>query len=168
MRQVLIVVSLFCLSFICKGQVKDNQDYLKASKLYIVDGIPVPKEKIKQDDILIIQTVSGKKLSEGIYDIRPDLDSVIVIVTKQSATKQYQIKLSAFSREYESYLKGHNNKDDDIQYIVHSDPLEKQEVLNFLYKLPPEKIIGVTFTERPGPNGTGTQKTVIIETKVGE
>lgn len=95
-------------------------------------------------------------------------NGVLVITTKGYAIKQYQNKLSAFSREYESYLKSHNGKDDDIQYVVHSDPLEKQEVLNFLYKLPPEKIIGVTFTERRGLNGNGSQKVVIIETKVGE
>lgn len=94
--------------------------------------------------------------------------ATIFIITKPFAIKSYQEKLSLFSREYQSYLKSQNGKDDDIQYVVHNDPLEKQEATNFLYNLPPEKIIGVTFTERHWLNGNGTQKVVIIETKVGE
>jgi len=156
---------------------KDTARHLRPTKkiqgaLCVIDDIIVPDSAYlitynsKRDDIFLVSVlvdsnaikVYGKSGSGG----------VILITTKQYAKKQYQNKLSSFSREYESYLKSHNGKDDDIQYVVHSDPLEKLEVLNFLYKLPPEKIIGVTFTERPMPNGKGTQKTVIIDTKVGE
>ena len=41
-------------------------------------------------------------------------------------------------------------------------------LIDALYKIPPEKIIGVTFIEEHRPNGIGSTKTVVIETKIGE
>ncbi len=184
MRNLVVVFMLFCFfNSVFAKQVDNNKvDTTKVASwielgrkydnpLFLLDGTIVNVSSDSQltnldpKNVFTIDIVEDKS-SPAIS--REKQRTAINILSKGYAIKQYQNKLSAFSREYESYLKTHNNKDDDIQYVVHSDPLEKQEVLNFLYKLPPEKIIGVTFTERPGPNGTGTQKTVIIETKVGE
>jgi hypothetical protein len=171
MKQALIIIIFFCFSFICKGQVKKvgidtSLNYFNSTVIYIVDGAPVRKVTVTPEDIFSKDVLKGEQLA-ALY-VNKRLDTVTVIITKKAAIGYYQKKLSAFSREYETYLKDHNGKDDDIQYVVHNDPLEKREVINFLYKLPPEKIIGVTFTERPALNGTVTQKVVIIETKVGE
>jgi len=161
--KVSIIIFLFSLSFICKGQAVDTSlNYLNGSVIYIVDGAPARKESIRQEEIFSKDILKGEQLN-AIYGNKR-LDTVTVIITKKGAAKRYQLKLSAFSRDYQSYIESHDNNDDNIQYIVHNDPLEKGEVMNFLYKLPQEKIIGVTFTEN---TGTG-KKIVIIDTKVGE
>ena len=156
MKASFVTLLLFCFVVSAKAQVDTS---LNGGSVFVVDGTVVSKNAVKQTDIYSKDVLKGDKLTE-LY-VEKKLDSVTVIVTKKGALLYYQNKLSSFSREYESYLKSHNNNDDDIQYVVHNDLLEKQESVSYLYKLPSEKIISVTFMERP-------RKIVTIEIKVGE
>src|SRR4051812_22015346 len=123
MKQVLAIIGLFCFSFISKGQVtKPANAYLNGGVVYIVDGAPVRKETIKPQDIFSKDILTGEQLN-AIYGNK-QLDTVTIIMTKKAAMVYYQNKLSAFSREYESYLKGNNNNDSDINYVIHGEPIE--------------------------------------------
>jgi len=167
MKQVAVIIGFFCFSFVCKAQVtKGGNTY--ANVAYIVDGVSAQKETIKPQDVFSKDVLTGRQLT-AIYDNK-GLDTLTIVVTKKGAIRYYQNKLSAFSREYESYLKSNNNNDSDIHYVVHGESIESKgdERIDALYKIPPEKIIAVTFTESSRANGNGTNKVVLIETKIGE
>jgi len=150
MRSTLIIILGICFSFICKAQVDTSLNYLNESKLYVLDGILTPKEAIKSENILIRQVVSREDIYKMMSGVRPGLDSIIVIVTRQAAIKQYQEKLSSFSEKYKNYLETWHNNDEDFTYSLNKNLWigRSDEVIKILYNIPKEKIIRVDFNEK--------------------
>lgn len=142
---------LFCLfSSINSGaQSKiDSSNYLNDKVVYVVDGIPVNKVKVNNEDILTKDVLKGPAI-EALHSEK-QIDSVIVIVTKNSAVTQYQKKLGAFSKKYKNYLQSHRNIDEDFLYVVDGIPVqgERSDIIKTLYKIPSGKIKEVGFNKK--------------------
>lgn len=90
--------------------------------------------------------------------------TVVYVITKSFAKKEYQKKLSAFSTDYRNYLEAHSNNDDEVQYILNTQLLknDSDELFDLFNKLSPEKITNVAFT------GVKGKKTLIIDIKFDE
>ncbi|HTD40332.1 MAG TPA: hypothetical protein VK671_06900 [Mucilaginibacter sp.] len=133
--------------------------------LYVMDGMPIPKELVNKDDILIKEVVTGKKLEEMGWYPNKKLDSVIIIVTKKSAVMEYQFKFSTFSKKYKDYMKSHQNNDEDFLYVLDGIPVQgkRDDIIRALYKIPSEKIKEVGFNKKQPTDGSTTL--VIINTK---
>jgi len=178
----LLLIIFLAVSLNSFAQTRDSLNRRSARRIASIEAPPLPEPMLIVNEKLYnsaLESIDARTIIN--MQVTSDSSSVsatrgrksrktIFIITKPFAVKSYQEKLGAVSREYQSYLKEHNGKDDDIQYILNNDPLENKgnETANVLYKLPPEKIIGVTFTERPMPNGIGSQKVVIIDAKAHE
>jgi len=181
MKLLLIILLFISLNSFAQSR-GDSLNRRPARRMASVEAPPLPEPMLIVDEKLYngtLESIDARIIinmqitsdSSSVANVRGRRSrKTIFIITKPFAVRSYQEKLGAVSREYQSYLKEHNGKDDDIQYILNNDPLENKgnEAANVLYKLPPEKIIGVTFTERPAPNGTDTQKVVIIDAKAHE
>jgi hypothetical protein len=109
-------------------------------------------------DVTIVQAEKG--LEPGLIASR----EFVAITTKASAKAAYQKTLSAYSLDYRNYLDANRNDDGNLQYILNAQLLKNgsNEQLDMLYKLSPEKITNVAFTEING------KKAVIIDIKFDE
>jgi len=136
--------------------------------VYVMDGMPIPKELVSTDDILIKEVVTGKKLEElGAY-LNKKLDSAVFITTKKYATLDYQMKFSTFSKKYEDFLSTHKSHDDSCSYILNGViiPNDSNERIKKLYIIKPQEITGIGIAENPGYNGGESRKyLVLINTK---
>lgn len=129
---------------------------------YIVDGKFVQSvSDIKPTDIF---GVSILKDSAAVALYGPQAaNGAVVITTKPLAIKEYQKKLSAFSKKYQSYI-AEKGDDSKLLYVINNTMLQvgTNHSIRELYQLDPEDIVSVTFkTDRHFTNDA----TVIILTK---
>jgi len=106
-------------------------------------------EKIHPDDILEI-SVMKDALAQAIYGSKA-ANGVIIITTKSYAQRQYQRKLSTFSKSYKDYLKTNKNDDSKPLYVLNGEPLHRTadgDLIKKLYDIPLEKIKSVTFLDK--------------------
>jgi hypothetical protein len=148
-----------------QGVIGPIHESTNDSVLYVQDGMPIPKELIRTDKILIKDVLTGKKLDELAFNHNKKLDSLIVIVTVQGATIAYQMKLSTFSKKYKDYLETHRYDDKDFLYVVDGVQVEgnRNNIIRTLYTIPSEKIKEIRFNQKQAANGSATL--VIINTK---
>ena len=135
----------------------------KGDIIYVVDGVPVSKKQVNTNDILIRQSISGRKLEESGFYPEKMIDSLVVIVTKTSAIKSYQKKFGAFSTKYKEYLENHPT-DDNYAYIINGTQIDYKtpDGIKKLYELPAEKIKKVSFLDG---SKYAVKECVIITTK---
>jgi TonB-dependent SusC/RagA subfamily outer membrane receptor len=131
--------------------------------LYVIDGV-IFKDHVKQinpQDIVRV-TVLKDAQAKTIYGSR-GANGVIVITTRQFVINQYHKKFVAFSKSYSDYLKAHENKDGDLNYILNGFPLEGKmdEIIERLYEIPSEDIRNVTFLDN-SKNSTPVKSALII------
>lgn len=133
--------------------------------VYVMDGMPIPKEFANTNDILFKEVVKGKKLEElGSYSNKK-LDSVVFITTINHAIVDYQMKFSIFSKKYEDYLAMHKNNDEDFLYVLDGVriPGKRGEIVKALFEIPIDIIKEVEFNEKQPTSGS--QTVVVINTK---
>lgn len=120
--------------------------------LFIVDGVPFngrPDDVLVKDvgEIIAIKNVAN----EGAYINRAD-DGAIIIITRKEAIKQYQKKLSAFSKEYKDYLDTHKGDDTGLTYLMWNDGSVRQgssaALTKVLYDLKDGDIKSISFSKR--------------------
>jgi hypothetical protein len=148
-------------NIIASAQTKN--DSLNDRVLYVVDGVPVSKDKLNNDDILVKYVLKGSSL-DALHSEKM-LDSVIVIVTKSNAITQYQKKFSVFSKKYKSYLAAYQNNDEYFLYVLDGVPVQgtRNDIIKTLYEIPSKKIKEVGFNKKQPAHGSATL--VIINTK---
>jgi TonB-dependent SusC/RagA subfamily outer membrane receptor len=121
---------------------------------------------INPDHILNVTVLKGNNAT-AIYGSQAE-KGVVIIITKRYAIKQYQQKLSAFSKEYKTYLLEHQTKADVFEYELNGTALEDSYYGNAqkLFKIPIENIKRVDFLKNPTHNGfSGKTNIVNILTK---
>ena len=143
MKTISLILILFSSCFFYSNAQKND---LKIPKnvLYILDGTPIKKSQmddIKEDNIAEItifkgesaKTLYGKKAKNG----------VIIITTKESASKMYRKKFSEVSQEYSNQIKSISD-DNDILYFVNDQAIQDNKEYK-LYKLKKEEIIEIVL-----------------------
>jgi hypothetical protein len=146
---------------IASAQTKN--DSLNDRVLYIVNGVPVSENAIKNEDILIKYVLKGPSIAA--MNFENEIDSVIAIITKPYAITQYQKKFNAFSKKYKSYLDTHQDNDGDLLFVLDGVPVQgkRNDIIKTLYEIPSRTIKEIGFTEKQPENGSATL--VIINTK---
>jgi len=121
-----------------------------SNPLYVIDGV-IFKDHVKEIDPLDIVKVDVLKdiQAKNIYGSR-GANGVIVITTRQFLINKYHKKFIAFSKSYSDYLKTHENKDGDFNYILNGFPLggKPDEIIERLYEINSEDIQSVTFLDK--------------------
>jgi len=178
MRNLYCFIALLFLSFSAVAQSVDTArkdtskrfmiiDAKSISKnekvLYVIDGV-IFKGHVKQinpQDIVKVNVLKDAQ-AKTIYGSR-GANGVIVITTRQFVINQYHKKFIAFSKSYSDYLKAHENKDGDLNYILNGFPLEGKmdEIIERLYEIPSEDIRNVTFLDN-SKNSTPVKSALII------
>lgn len=177
MRNLYCFITLLFLSFSAVAQSVDTARkdtskqliFLDATSkntskpLYVIDGV-IFKDHVKQinpQDIVKVNVLKDAQ-AKIIYGKR-GANGVIVITTRQFVINQYHKKFVAFSKSYSDYLKAHENKDGDLNYILNGFPLEGKmdEIIERLYEIPSEDIRNVTFLDN-SKNSTPVKSALII------
>lgn len=118
--------------------------------LYVIDGV-IFKDHVKEIDPLDIVKIDVLKdtQAKNIYGSR-GANGAIVITTRQFVINKYHKKFVAFSKSYSDYLRNHENKDGDFNYILNGFPLAgtPDGIIEKLYEVPSEDIISVTFLDK--------------------
>lgn len=140
---------------------------LPDSAIYIVDGTITNKKLngINPHDIFTITFLKEDKASQ--YFESGTRFGVVVIETKTGATKNYQEKLSSFSKKYKNYIETHQNSDNDLVYIIDGVLLEKKnndEMMRTLYGISIENIKTVNYSDN-FLQGMKSEATIFITTK---
>jgi TonB-dependent SusC/RagA subfamily outer membrane receptor len=180
------IICLFLLLNIALGQQANNRPsdsskiiYLDRASpakgynapLYIIDDKESPVSlqnsafnNINPNDILSISVLKDAAAS-GHYGSKA-ANGVIIIITKLYAKQQYQKQFSAFSKKYKRYLKGHQNNDKDVLYILNGVPVnekESDEATRKLYGRPFKQIQKVDYSDKFA-EGVKSGATVFITT----
>ena len=170
MRVLTIIFCLFMsVGALAQGNAARKTDSTtksiqRDSVVYIVDGVPLSKESVKPNDILIENVLTGHQL-DNLY-VNKKLDSVIIIVTKVGAVNSYQKKLSDFSVDYRNYLADHHNSDSRIIYCIDGDLFRGDEKrIKILYNLSANNIDKVSFLKSRDFEGIVTTSLLITTKK---
>lgn len=149
-----------------KAITQPGRKFLNGSVLYVVDEMPIPKELVTTNDILIKEVVTGEKLRELESYSHKRLDSAIFITTKKYAAISYKMKFSAVSEKYKHYMAMHQRKDDSCSYVLngiiltnHSDETSKK-----LYSIKTQEIKEIGILENPWYNGGESRKYLVLIT----
>ena len=131
---MLVFVFGLCLSENTLAQIKN--DSLNDRVVYVVNGVPVSKDKVNNNDILIKSVLKASSIPATTFE--KEIDSAIAIITKTYAITEYQKKFSVFSRKYKDYLETHQNNDDDFLYVLDGVQLEgnRNDIIKTLYEIP--------------------------------
>ena len=118
--------------------------------LYVIDGV-IFKDHLKEidpHDILKVDVLKDIQ-AKNKYGSR-GANGVILITTRQFVINQYHKKFVVFSKSYSDYLKTHENKDGDFNYILNGFPLkgDPDEIIERLAEIPSEDINNVTFLDK--------------------
>ncbi|SHM47085.1 TonB-dependent outer membrane receptor, SusC/RagA subfamily, signature region [Mucilaginibacter sp. OK098] len=164
MRNLYCFIALLFLSYSAVAQSADTarKDTSKhmifldapskntSKPLYVIDGV-IFKDHVKEIDpldIVKIDVLKGPQ-AKSIYGSR-GANGVIVITTRQFVINKCHKKFVAFSKSYSDYLRTHENKDGDFNYILNGFPLAgtPDEIIEKLHEVSSEDIISVTFLDK--------------------
>ncbi|WP_426668415.1 hypothetical protein ACPPVU_19775 [Mucilaginibacter sp. McL0603] len=163
-KVILCMLTVLFFLFLSENTLAQTKnDTLNDKVVYIVNGIPVSKDKINNEDILTKDVIKGPSIAA--LHSEKEIDSVILIITKSSAITQYQKKFGTFSKKYKSYLDTHQNNDEDFIYVLDGVQLKgkRNDIIKTLYEIPSKKIKEVGFNKKQSTDGSATL--VIINTK---
>jgi hypothetical protein len=152
----------FCL---CLIQIALAQNIpFNPNALVILDGVPYHQDvsKINPNDIEDVYVLKAEKAVE-LYG-SAGKNGAILILTKQCMIATVKKRLSMFSKEYKEYIE--SNSDDNITYTLDGGILKRNSlgVAIILFKIPPEQIKEVRFTQEKNSSDS-TTVTVNIATK---
>ncbi|MFI5162737.1 MAG: hypothetical protein ACHQHN_15765 [Sphingobacteriales bacterium] len=164
-----LLAVIFCLVISVSGLAQEKVDsskYVNNNILYVVDGVPVSKEKVDKNEILIRQSISGKKLEESGFYPEKMIDSIVVMVSKNGAIKSYQKKFSAFSKRYKAYLED-KKANKNVLYVLNGVTVSESSIdgIKTLYDMPSKKIKKVFLLKETNPNFSNAAAIVVITTK---
>jgi hypothetical protein len=132
--------------------------------LYVIDGklyyMASVGNRIDAKNILFVEVLKPKAAVK--YGDQGK-NGVIIIASKKFAINSYQVKLGSFSKEYKTYLAGHQNKDDTFEYEVNGVALDDSYYGNAqkLYKISIESIKRVDFLKNSAYNGFSGKTNIV-------
>ena len=143
MKTISLILIIFSSCFFYSNAQKKD---LKIPKnvLYILDGTPIKKSQmgdIKEEDIAEIIVFKGES-AKTLYG-KKGKNGVIIITTKEGATKMYRKKFSEISQEYSNKIKTISD-DNDILYLVNDQAIQDNKEYK-LYKLKKKEIIEIVL-----------------------
>jgi hypothetical protein len=154
MKKKLVFILFVFVSVTAVAQVKEPaENTVRNKKMFVVNGVVFEKDiaAIPKDSIVFIDTILRKDAINNFPHVQGD---VIIVVTKEFATKQYEEKFSKFSKEYKSYMLAQKGDDHNLLYVVNGVPVQGEMKIRELYELGYKNIKKVNFhMGKPNING---------------
>lgn len=161
MMKKLMLFLLVFVSVSSFAQVKESAgNAVQNKKLFVVNGVIFNKDIaiIPKDSIVFVDSL----LKDANKDF-PMQHDVIVLVTKDFATKKYQEKFSKFSKKYHSYLIAHKGDDSRIGYVLPDGSVLTGNSIDKhrkLYKIAASDIKSITF-DKESEKATGIKPAIV-------
>jgi len=133
--------------------------------IYIVDGKLSHEELegVNPDDIFSMDILKSM-YNKDVY-VNTGNRGAIIVITKKFVIQSYQKKLSAFSKEYRSYLETHQRDSADLFYVINGVPLDgkdENEITGTLYDIPRKRLKSVTFMDKYFKGAFNNSKPLVI------
>jgi hypothetical protein len=140
----------------------------KDSVMYMIDGELATDMKLRTldpGDVISIDVLkNGKNQDPSLNNVR---GNAVVVITKPFAIKQYQQKISLFSKEYKQYLSFHHNDDSKLVYVVNGVRYQhpSNARVGKLYKMFAINVISMQLTVKYKPASGPIPSSIEIEAK---
>jgi hypothetical protein len=156
MRKLVLILLLLCFVGLTFAQ-QPSGDFTTIT----VDG-QVTSSKLEDMDANNIFMVEKLVSPMEVGSTRNNI--IVKVTTKPFAIKQYQQKLSGFSKEYSAYLDGSKGDDTELMYVVNGlITAQRDSLTKKLYEIPLKKIKTVDYL---GKNEGGEKYLPIIKSIV--
>lgn len=154
----LLTILLVIASFSGFAQAGGAADFTTV----MVDG-QVTNSKLEDMDgknVLLIEKLIRPQ------EVGSNRNNVIVkVTTKPFAIKQYQKKLSGFSKEYKAYLDGSKGDDTGLMYVLNGTLIEQPDsIAKKLYEIPVKKVKSVSYLGSDSDGNLPIMRNIVVIT----